>query len=412
MIPDGLLTAGSHVEYFFRDIKQGDGGPSGIYPDTNRVLPQVAEGSTDGHRWQEFSVLPDRWKDPAYRHPLFQTFGQGPACLLVVDNNDRRGDERVWVGVADTIGATAQQKWGAHNGWHARGGGDINDPTQNLDPAGRTGFTAEHGGSPGTTWDLYQVRAAEQPTNAAGSLGSRLANRPNAQLEPKSSRQGPTIEMMDAYYTLMLILTGDLSSRVLGPFAGRSQNDVGLITGWLNHGSTTSQNRGIWAMGDGFVESNITAGPGTPQEDLMLNYFGVTLRNASYVLESSNSESTPDLIPVWRVCPVKPADPYFDIWGVSNLCLWTNDVLDRSPALMSQTLDAAQYEDRPGHPSPMLASVFKDYATDKPWKALVDGFDIAHLVSRHAQDTRGRARYFYEIFTWVWGRSGTSPERR
>ena len=52
----------------------------------------------------------------------------------------------------------------------------------------------------------------------------------------------------------------------------------------------------------------------------MLNYFGVTLRNSNYVLESGNSETTPDLIPVWRICPVKPGDPYFDIWGVSE-CL-------------------------------------------------------------------------------------------
>ena len=110
IIPDGLLTPGSHVEYFFRQL--GSDNLTSLLPDTNRVSPQVAEGSTDGHRWQEFSVLPDRWKDPAYRHPLLQTFGRGPAFLLVVDNNDRRGNERVWVSVADTIGATAVEKWG------------------------------------------------------------------------------------------------------------------------------------------------------------------------------------------------------------------------------------------------------------------------------------------------------------
>jgi hypothetical protein len=369
IIPDGLLTAGAHVEYFFRGIDPEN--LNTMLPDTNRVWPQVAEGSTDGHRWQEFSVLPDRWKDPAYRHPLFQTFGHGPACLLVVDYNDRRGNERVWVSVADTIGATSQQKWGAHNGWHAKGGQDVNDAAQNVDAAGRVGFQAEHGGSPGTTWDMYQVKASESLTTQAGSLGSRLSDRSNAQTGPKSSRQGPTPDMMDAYYTLMLILSGDLNSGVLGPFKGRSQNDVGLITGWLSHGSLVAQNRGIWAMGDGFVESNIGEGAGTPQEDLMLNYFGVTLRNDSYVLESGNSENTPDLIPIWRVCPVKPGDPYFDIWGVSNLCMWTNDVLQRTSGLLSQTADAAQYEDRTGPTLPMLASVFKDYASDKPWKALV-----------------------------------------
>ena len=275
--------------------------------------------------------------------------------------------------VADTIGATAQQKWGAHNGWHAVGGADINDPAGNRTPDGRVGFTAEHGGSPGTTWDMYQVKASESLTTQAGSIGSRLANRSNAQTGPKSSRQGPTPDMMDAYYTLMLILSGDLSRGVLGPFAGRSQNDVALISGWLDRGSLVAQNRGIWAMGDGFVESNIGEGPGTPQEALMTNYFGVTLRNESYVLESGNSESIPDLVPIWRVCPVNPGDPYFDIWGVSSLCLWTNDVLQRTPGLLDQTQDAAKYEDVLGPTLPMLASVFKDYTNSGATPEAVEG---------------------------------------
>jgi hypothetical protein len=106
IIPDGLLTPGAHVEYFFRDQNRYDARVRcGLCPDTNVVFPQITEGpSYDGHRWQEFSVLPDRWKDPNYLHPVFQTFGRGPACLLVVDWNDRRGDELAWVSVADTIG--------------------------------------------------------------------------------------------------------------------------------------------------------------------------------------------------------------------------------------------------------------------------------------------------------------------
>mgnify|MGYP003694277293 CR=1 FL=1 len=201
IIPDGLLTAGAHVEYFFRDIKQGDVGPSGIYPDTNRVSPQVAEGSTDGHRWQEFSVLPDRWKDPAYRHPLFQTFGHGPACLLVVDYNDRRGNERAWVSVADTIGATSQQKWGAHNGWHAKGGQDVNDAAQNVDAAGRVGFrrsTAAHRVRPGTCIrSRPRSRSPRRP--AALAAVSRIAATRRPDRSPRV--EGPTPDMMDAYYT-------------------------------------------------------------------------------------------------------------------------------------------------------------------------------------------------------------------
>ena len=38
-------------------------------------------------------------------------------------------------------------------------------------------IVAEHGGQPGTIWDLYQVKASESLTTTAGSIGSRLAFR-------------------------------------------------------------------------------------------------------------------------------------------------------------------------------------------------------------------------------------------
>src|SRR5262249_7818134 len=61
ILPDGYLTPGTHVEYFFR--REDNGSPDiGLAPDTNLVFPQISEGSTDAHRWQEFTVLPDMWK--------------------------------------------------------------------------------------------------------------------------------------------------------------------------------------------------------------------------------------------------------------------------------------------------------------------------------------------------------------
>src|SRR5439155_1454234 len=80
---------------------------------------------------------------------------------------DRRGDERVWVGIADTIGATSGSyvagmpsgRWGAHNGWHARGDQDLSvldDGTIALDPSIAV---YSHGGQPGTIWDMFGVKA-------------------------------------------------------------------------------------------------------------------------------------------------------------------------------------------------------------------------------------------------------------
>ena len=105
IIPDGLLTPGAHVQYFIR--RQDFVNPTTAFamaPDTNLVSPQTLEGSTDGHRWQQFGVLPDRWKDSAFGVP--GAVGQG-ARFLFVDNNDRRGNERVWKAIADSIGSTA-----------------------------------------------------------------------------------------------------------------------------------------------------------------------------------------------------------------------------------------------------------------------------------------------------------------
>src|SRR5262249_33716625 len=133
------------------------------------VSPQFNEGSTDAHRWQEFSVLPDRWKNPAFG-------GGGLACMLYVDLNDRRGDERVWVSIADSIGATASAKRGAHNGWKARGDEQYTDSNGFPIPVIGTDMqVASHGGSPGTTWDMYGVKASESLTTSAGALGCRFA---------------------------------------------------------------------------------------------------------------------------------------------------------------------------------------------------------------------------------------------
>jgi hypothetical protein len=89
----------------------------------------------------------------------------------VVDNNDRRGNERVWVGVSDTIGAVPSRWWGAHNGWHAVGNGDIDNPADNRVARGhRPGSSTRQPGSQ-LTCTGQGVGIAHHP---AGSIGNRL----------------------------------------------------------------------------------------------------------------------------------------------------------------------------------------------------------------------------------------------
>src|SRR5262249_39688795 len=160
------------------------------------------------------------WKNGAFG-------GSGMACMLYVDWCDRRGNEGRFVSVMDSICWTVSAKWGAHNGWHAPGTTNID----NLDVRTNMSVAVSNKNShPGTSWDMYGVKAAESATTAAGQLGSRLANRANMGFAAgRESKQGPTPEMLRTYYRVVTILSGDLRSGILGPFGNRSQNDVALL---------------------------------------------------------------------------------------------------------------------------------------------------------------------------------------
>lgn len=392
IIPDGLLTPGSHVDYFFR---RQDGTSTTVYfcPDTNTVSPQNTEGpSTDGHRWQEFSVLPDRWKSPSYTNPVLGTPGRGDACMLYVDQNDRRGNERTWVGVADSIGATRAEKYGANNGWHAAGDGDVNDPA---------GFVRKHAGQAGTTWDMYQVKASESLNTGPGSLGSRggvsalsFNDNTNTQINGKTSRQGPSEAMLNAYYKILFVLTGDLNSSIFGPFNNKSQNDYKIMQDFLLKGTDTypTPSRGFFAEGDGFVEANDASTAGF---NFLTSYLGVELRNPSYLVESQNTNLSADILPTAEVDP-----GLTDIYGLRNACTFTLDVLDRTAGLSGETAEASFYEPVGGG-APYISGVVKHISATNPWISLVDGWNIAVLRARDEISDRGRLTYFYNVFSNV-----------
>src|SRR5262249_18360275 len=154
------LTPGSHVEYFFRKSNAPAGTAAiEVAPDTV-LVNGAGEASSDLHRWQQFGVLPDRWKDGAFADGN----ATAPACMLYVDWCDRRGPEGTWVFVADTIGATTGSyvagrpsgRFGAHNGWHAvNTGANLNSYEVGNDP---TLAVYTNGGQPGTIWDMYGIK--------------------------------------------------------------------------------------------------------------------------------------------------------------------------------------------------------------------------------------------------------------
>jgi hypothetical protein len=374
ILPDGVFTPGTSIQYFLRRQEMRN-NPSGAFyttPDTNVVYPQAGETSLDGHRWQSFNVLPDRWKDPAYG-------GLAMACMLVVDGDDRRGDERVWVGIADSIGATRTAARGNHNGWVAPGGADLNNPA----------YFVNKNAQPGTTWDLYNVKASEALTAPAGGIGSRYAFRdasPSNRVNGKYSMQGPTLAMLAAYYKILFIMTGDLQSGVLGPFRDRSSNDVKLLQDYML-GASTSAKRGVFISGNGFAESETDGGM---HETMLSNYFGVTLRASSYLTFSGNGALAMDLL------AESPIGSGSDIYGIRNACTATFDVLDVNPAI-SEAVPSAYYQPV-GPNSPYVSGVYKPPVALRPWVSLVDGWDVRDLYDRFVTDSRGRLPYYYDVF--------------
>ena len=377
ILPDGLFTPGTHVEYFFRREDTPIGSGPYLIPDTSTVVPQVAEGSMDGHRWQEFSVLPDAWKKPAYG-------GLGMACLLYVDLDDRRGDERAWVSIADSLGATTAAKWGAHNGWHAAGNASPNDPAS---------FVYDRNAQPGTTWDMFGVKNAEDVTSRVASIGVDLAPHASSfQIDDKWSFQGPSLGMLEAYYSVILMLTGDLNYEILGPYPDFGNNDVKMLQDFLL-GGTPGAHRGLMISGSGFVTG---AAGTTSNASLLGNFLYTSLRDPSYLLLTGNTGACLDLV------TQAPITSNGDVYGVRNSCASPINVPD--PGVRG--VAASFYSPAGNATPPVVASVFHDVdaANGEYWQSLVDGWDIQSLAGRYCATSSGRLAYYHNALTNIFGK--------
>jgi hypothetical protein len=394
VFPDGLLTAGSHIEYFFRMAHLITPTEFVMTPDTNRISPQPTGSAWnyDGVRWEGISILPDKWKDAGYG-------GLGSACMLVVDYNDRRGDERVWVGAADSIGATVAAKYGAHNGWHATAAYIASDGSHNYASETDCGTNPaiavwSHGGQPGTTWDLYNVKAAESSTTGGSQIGNRLASRAGmGLLAGKQSMQGPSPDMLRAYYNMLFIMSGDLNTSFFGAVTNRGQDDIAIVQDFLTYGADEDAPRGIWCMGHGFVEGN--TGIDAAHTNFLSTNLAVSLRDPSYYALSGTTVGFPDLIPT-SVINTAGA-----IYSAQNSCLFTNDVLDVNVAVSGAT--AGSYYQNLGGAGPYVSGVYAPSTSGHPYVSLIDGWDMFNTFSRHGGNTVGRMFYFIDVLTRTFG---------
>ncbi len=380
IIPDGLLTAGSQVQYFWRKSARADSlNAYAMCPDTTSTFTS-GEGSTDGHRWQQFAVLPDRWKDVAFG-------GSGMACMLYVDWNDRRGNERIFVSIMDSLGGTAPAKYGVHNGWHA-------PAIPGVALADLANYPTYGNQQPGTSWDMYGVKASESGASGGISLGSRLANRASMGFTAgKSAMTGPTPEMLRKFYRMLTILTGDLNSGLTGPFFNKSQDDIGILNDFLtgNDLGSTAQPRGIFIGGDGFVQDeDLLNGQNASHNLFVSTKLGVLLRNPSYQAVSNNTADCADLI------STNVITTNGDVYGVGNSCTFSNDLFNRNPAVAES--QEAMYYENVGVNGPYVAAVHKPTDPTRPWVAYTEGWDIEHMWSRYCETAGGRLAYYWNMY--------------
>jgi hypothetical protein len=394
ILPDGIFTPGTHIEYFFRrqDLSGPNVGAVYLSPDTTVVVPQG--GDWDGYRWFEVNVLPDRWKAHEYG-------GVAQACMLYVDNADRWGDELAWKSVADTIGATRLGDRGNGDGYAAPGGtgdsfGHVNDPSSRV-------FKNQQSG---TTWDIYNVVGAEGMSSRANGIGSRLGYQDASPLNlvnGKTSKLGPSPAMLAAYYRMVMLLTGPLNSGLLGPYFNRSGDDVGLLKSYLLT-STVPKPYAVLAGGNGFVEDNSwNYLPGDPQYDFINQELGVDLNQTffreGYRQVSGNLNGVADLIPA---AAVNPSSSNF-IYAVQNFCTFTLDNLAVINGTTTPNAVVGATYENVGTKGPYVASVVNPGDPAHPWMTETEGWDIFDLRSRFGLDTNGRSGYMYQVLSNVFG---------
>jgi hypothetical protein len=359
ILPDGWFTPGTHVEYFLRKSLLESPGTVSLLFDTSVVLPQDPVGSVDvdQERWSSFDVLPDMWKSVRYG-------GAGLACVLLVDDADRRGSDPAFRGALDTLGYGKGN--GATQGWARR------QPNTDINSAAN--FVAANLGQYGLNFDHYDVRAAE--SGEAGHPGVRFANNPGA-IALRRDTSGPSASQLASLYTTVVWTSGDLNSATLHDKfdSQEAADDISLLGGFLA-GATPANRRGVYLDGDGIMEDGaFNSDNGTILEGFLTGKFGSDLTAGSYKVSANSQANTFGMI------PVAPWAHPGRLYGLDLSCADLSDVLKVLPTV-DGAAEAMQYQNL--GPAPWTASVYRPTGSGRDYRTLIDGFDLAHLRGNYA----------------------------
>ncbi|NOT34320.1 MAG: T9SS type A sorting domain-containing protein [Candidatus Eisenbacteria bacterium] len=389
VIPDDQLTPGAHVEWFFRRAFEGNFTDSEIMPDTTLIFPNVGSsgGIFDGDRWYSMNVLPDEWKNPAFND--FGLVSVSSACMLFVDQGDRRGDHLLFDNMAQVIGLTKTNKFGAGTGYFIGSTADFPADLAELATVGGTQVSA-HLGQEGSLYDVFNVRAGESNV-PAGRLGSRDASACIGLATGKCSTAGPTKTWLRSLYQHLFVSAADLKNQVWGPLPDQTDGDYPMFADFVNNPVGTPAPRTFIITGLDIVAGNSDVSTGDPS--FFPTYFDAGFVNDSYRDFAASSDDTPDLI------PQAPIGTSGTIYGVFSSCFTLNDVLSRLATLTGSSV-AAFYEDtNPADAVTYPAGVYapENIAGNRFARTLVLGFThgaFGGLGSRYTL-TRGGYHEFW-----------------
>jgi hypothetical protein len=371
ILPDGIFTPGTHIQYFVR--RSAASNPSvmlNMSPDTTTVTLQNGMGGYfDQLRYDHLDVLPDMWKDARFG-------GSGLACLLYVDAADRRGGEPAVVGALDSLGYGSDN--GAERGWKATS----SDPSNPNNPAG---FVPANLGAMGTAYDKFDIRASE--SGEGDRLGCRIVGGGvDAGVSDRQCKQGPTVTMLDHYYSTIIWDSEDLdeSAGAMHDGSGTGQeqsDDAGIINQWLDTAASGNE-KAFWGNGDGLAQ-DLANSAGTSC-GILLSRMGGLFVEDNYFDFTGNQQT----IAVFKPLDADPGapDPFHSTrrYGIFNGCVSKLDILDRDGGINGAER-AARYEDTSdrgsGSAGPFYSSVYRrlDAGAGRFYATLLDGFSFDNL---------------------------------
>jgi hypothetical protein len=326
ILPDGQLTAGSHVEYFFRKTFVGNLTAFELYPDTTLIFPQNT-GDQDGKRGGFANILPDRWKDSNFG-------GAGMACMLYANCASARAEELVWDNMAQTIGLTASSRRGAGVGFYVGATQDFPGDVTMLLPGQQVSLNL---GQTGTLFDQYNVIAGDSNV-PSGRMGSRYAGAGAGLSVGKTSTAGPTKLMLKTYYRHLFLDGADISTQLWGPITDETSDDIGLFTDYMSDATGSTTPRTVIGIG-----RDLAAMENTDHPSFFPTFFGANFRDTDYRNFASNPNDVADLI------PIAPLSSTGAIYGVFSPCTYQNDVLNVNAAVPGAA-PAVLYENVSGGP--------------------------------------------------------------